>query len=458
MEILSAGAAKTVTGSCHHITIEGQQVVIDAGLFQGGRTLEALNSEPFPFTAGAVDAVVLTHGHLDHVGRLPSLVKAGYSGPIYATRATIEIAGAILRDSVRLQLEDYRRDLRRAKRSGREDQLAPPIYDEGDVEKTLERLKVVEFDQRISLGRGVTATLQPSGHILGSGWLQLESPNARLVASGDLGNRESALQSHATPPPACDVVMVESTYGNRNHRSRGRTAAQFETVIREAIEGGGNVLIPSFALERTQQILYQFSMLEDSGALGGAAIYLDSPMATKMTELYRTRANEFRPDVASELDAGRDPFTPDALTYTVATEASKALNEIDGGSVFIAGSGMMTGGRILHHLKHNLWRPEACLIVVGYQAQGTLGRRLIDGADSVRIFGEDIVVRASIHTVGGFSAHADRDDLLAWLEPTEDATIVLVHGEEDVMHDFAGTLERSDRTVELASFAVPMTF
>ena len=458
MELLSAGAARTVTGSCHLLTLEGQRILIDCGLFQGRRSISARNVEPFPFEAGAVEALLLTHGHLDHVGRLPKLVREGFSGPIYATLATREIVEVILRDAVKIQGEDHARALRKAKRAGREDRVPPPLFDVADVERALTLFRIVEFDTRFEAAPGVQATYRPAGHILGSAWIQLDTPNLRAVASGDLGNRESALQELAPAPPPCDVILIESTYGNRNHRSLEATMAEFESVITDALGHGGNVMIPSFALERTQGVLYQLGRLQRLGRLADTPIFLDSPMATKMTDLYRICANEFRPSIAATLERGEDPFTPDTLTFTVTTEASKALNRRSGEAIIIAGSGMMTGGRILHHLKHNLWRSEAALVIVGYQAHGTLGRLLIDGSERVRIFGEEIVVRAKIHSIGGFSAHADRDDLLAWLEPSEDAKVVLVHGEDDVMASFETTLIKRGREVVIPDHAIPVTF
>jgi metallo-beta-lactamase family protein len=457
MELLSAGAARTVTGSCHLLTLGERRILIDCGLFQGGRALSERNGKPFPFDPASIDAMILTHGHLDHVGRLPKLAREGYSGPVYATRATREVAEVILRDSAKIQFEDHRRALRRARRAGREDEVTPPLYDDTDVDKVMQQFRDIGFDTPLDLAPGIRVTLRPAGHILGSGWIQIDTPDMRLVASGDLGNRESALQEQAAPPPACDVVMIETTYGDRNHRGRAGTEAEFEQVLRAAVARRGKVMIPSFALERTQGVLYQLSRLQASGALPRTPIFLDSPMATKMTDLYRTCANEFRPEVARLLEAGDDPFAPDTLTFTVSTEDSKALNRHQGEAIIVAGSGMMTGGRILHHLKHNLWRPEAALVVVGYQAHGTLGRLLIEGSERVRIFGEEVAVRAEIHTINGFSAHADRDDLLAWLEPTGAARVVMVHGEDRVMDRFADTLRKVGRESVKPDHGVPLT-
>lgn len=445
MKLLSAGAALTVTGSCHLIETRGRRILVDCGLFQGSG-LWALNREPFPFDPATLDAVLLTHGHLDHCGRLPLLVEGGFRGAIHATRATRAITEVILHDAAKLQLEDWERSLRRAeKRGDDEDDVEPPLYVPGDVPKTLAQFRDVSFDAALDLGNGVTATFRPAGHILGSAFVELDTPEGRLVASGDLGNRESALQEDAPLPRECDVVLIETTYADRNHRSLADTIEEFQQVIRTAVEAGGVVMIPSFALERSQVVLYHLAAMMREGRIPRIDVYLDSPMAARMTRLYEQCANEFRPEVAAELAAGRDPFEPPTLKLTVATEESKKLNDLDHSAIVIAGSGMMTGGRILHHLRNQLHKPEASLVVVGFQAQGTLGRRLVDGARRIRIYGTEIEVRGSIHTINGFSAHADRDDLLRWLEGTGGARACLVHGEAGVIESFSARLQEDGR-------------
>lgn len=440
MKLTCAGAARTVTGSCHFLEIEGLNVLVDCGLFQGGSAMEALNYQPFPFEPAALDAVLVTHGHLDHVGRLPLLLKQGYSGPIHCTEPTAEIAKVILRDSARIQEEDYERALRKAIRAGREKQLLPPLYTSAEAEQVIKRFTRVNLDRPHRLAEKVTAVFRPAGHILGSAYIEITGPNGRITFSGDLGNRESALHAPALKPNETDVLVIESTYADRTHPSRAETERMFEEVLVRSFERGGNVLIPSFALERTQQVLALIKNEMDSGTVAGRPVYLDSPMAARMTRLYQRCQNDFLPDVAAALARGEDPFEPHQLTYTVRTEDSKKLNDISGGAVIVAGSGMMTGGRILHHLKHNLWREEASLIIVGYQAEGSLGRALQEGAQRVKIYGEEIVVRARIHTITGLSAHADHDDLMAFIEPADPLGVVLVHGEPEVMDKFAAEL------------------
>lgn len=440
MKLTTAGAARTVTGSSLHLQIDDVNFLVDCGLFQGGSAMEALNREPLPFEPAALDAVLLTHGHLDHVGRLPLLVKQGYGGPIHCTEATAEIAKVILRDSARIQEEDHERALRKARRAGREGEVLPPLYTSADAEAVIERFRAVDFERPHRLSEKVKALFRPTGHILGSAYIEVTGANERITFSGDLGNRESALHATAVRPNETDVLMVETTYADRTHPSRADTEAAFEEVLVRSFARGGNVLIPSFALERTQQVLYLIKREMDSGTVASRPVYLDSPMATRMTRLYQRCQNDFLPEVAAELARGNDPFEPAQMKYTVSSEESKKLNDIEGGAVIVAGSGMMTGGRILHHLKHNLWRGEASVIIVGYQAPGTFGRALQDGAQRVKIYGDDIVVRAQIHTITGLSAHADHDDLMAFIEPAKPSAVVLVHGEPEVMDAFAPQL------------------
>lgn len=445
MNLLSAGAAQTVTGSCHLIELNGLKILIDCGLFQGPRAIDRLNLEPFPFNVNDIDVVLLTHGHLDHIGRLPLLIKQGYDGSVFTIKSTQKIAEVILLDSAKIQLEDFLRKQRRAERSGREKEIEEPLYNSDDVAKTLSRFKTAEFNKALELGKGVKATFSPAGHILGSAFIELDSPNGRVICSGDLGNRESSIQADAGAPRECDAVLIETTYGNRTHRSLEATLHEFGEVLRSSLKSGGKVMIPSFSLERTQAILYNLNQMQRRGEIPKMPIFLDSPMATKMTKFYMECANEFIDEVAQDLRQNKDPFEPNTLRYTVTADESKKINEYKGQAIIVAGSGMMTGGRILHHLKHNLWRKDSSLVVVGYQAHGTLGRRLIDGAHEVRIFGDEIKVRASMHTIGGFSAHADKDDLLAWVKHTGKADIYMVHGESDVMGEFKRTLNNIDR-------------
>lgn len=440
MKLLSAGAALTVTGSCHRIEARGRRILVDCGLFQGNDVAQ-LNQEPFPFDPAEIDAVLLTHGHLDHCGRLPLLVDRGFRGPVHAIHTTREVTEIILHDAAKLQQEDWDRAMRKAGKSPREvGDIEPPLYVPGDIPKTLDLFRDAQFDQALDFGAGVTATFRPAGHILGSAFVEIDTPDGRVIASGDLGNQESAIQEAAAQPRECDAVLIETTYADRAHRSQADTLAEFRTVIQKAVDAGGVVMIPSFALERAQVVLFYINKMMREGQIQNVDVYVDSPMAAKMTRLYEQGTGELKDLVAAELASGRDPFEPPTLKYTVATEESKRLNDLDCCAIIIAGAGMMTGGRILHHLRNQLYKPQASLVVVGYQSQGTLGRRLVDGAKKVRIHGREIDVRASVHTIGGLSAHADRDDLLHWLEGTGQAHAYLVHGEPPVMQGFAQLL------------------
>lgn len=454
--LTSAGAAGTVTGSCHHLEARGTRLVVDCGLFQGPRDLERRNLERFPFEPSRVDAMVLSHAHLDHVGRLPKLIADGFQGPVYAAPGTHDIAEVILRDAAKIAAEDYERSLRRARRAGREDAIDPPPYDEEDVDRAVAAIRTVAFETPFEIG-SLTVTLRPAGHVVGSAWIEIDDGgDGPIVFSGDLGNRESLLHPAPDGPKGARAVVCEATYGDRTHRSREATRAEFRDVLAAAAHGGGRVLIPTFALERTQAVLYEIGRLQRAGEVPQLDVYLDSPMASKMTRAYRTFDDAYREEVEALIRQDVDPFSPPSFTATPHASQSRELNDLDEPLIVLAGSGMMTGGRIVHHLKHFLWKPETQLIVVGYQARGTLGRALVSGAKHVRIFGEEIAVRAGIHTIGGLSAHADQDDLDAWLAGSPGASVHLVHGEPDVMNAYRSHLAQRGYDAHVQENAVPV--
>ena len=449
MHLQSIGAAETVTGSGHYLELGGAKLLIDCGLFQGNDEQEARNHEPFPFEAAALDAVLLTHAHLDHVGRLPLLHRQGFRGPIYCTPPTAGLVATVLLDSARLQQEAYSRELRWARRGGHEAQVQEPLYDEEDVHNTLALLRPqLEFGQTLALGN-LKVRAERAGHILGSAFLVLESGGERIVFSGDLGNRESGLQQDFSLPPEADAALIETTYADRTHRPLDQTVQQFAQVLSQSVRLGGKILIPTFAIERTQVILYTLKKLMDSGEVPRVPVFLDSPMAARATNEYFEYGDELIPEVRDLLRGGEDPFRPSTLHVVTSSQESQRLNRYDGAAIILAGNGMMTGGRIQHHLKHQLWKPSTSLVIVSYQSPSSLGGRIVGGAKEVRIMGEEIAVKAQVHTIGGFSAHADQDDLLTWLDATGKAKVWLVHGEVNVMETFLGVLDARGRVADI---------
>ena len=450
MRVEFHGAAGGVTGSCHLIECGGKQLLIDCGLYQGGRELDEENRESFGFDPAGIDFVLLTHAHLDHCGRLPLLVQRGFRGEIVTTAASRELLRLMLLDAAHLHEEDARRRARHADRRGG---AATPLYTIVDALHTMDFVSLTaRYGVPLRLGPGITATFLDAGHILGSASILLELAEAgvrrRVLFSGDLGNAGRPLLRVADLPPPADAVVMESTYGDRLHRPIAPSIEELYQAITAAFERGGNVVIPSFALERTQELLYCLRAGAESGRLPGTLqVFLDSPMAISATEIF-VRDPECYQSAARELfREGRDPFGLPGLHLTRETSESVALNRITGGAIIIAGSGMCTGGRVRHHLRHNLARHNCAVIFVGFAGRGTLARSIIDGAKSVTLFGEEIPVEARIHTINGFSAHADQAELLRWHAATGAARTFLVHGEPQVMQGLGSHLAAT--TVEM---------
>jgi metallo-beta-lactamase family protein len=428
------GAARSVTGSCHLLRVGEYRVLLDCGQIQGSRLDEELNRVPLP--VGRVDAVVLSHAHIDHSGRLPLLRKQGFTGPIFTHRATAELCAIMLRDAAYLHEKDADWQNKKRRRKG----LAPvvPLYTRDDVSGVLSQFVELDYDAQREILPGVTVTLRNAGHILGAAIVELalreNGTDFRLVFSGDLGYKDAPLMRPPTRIEHADLVLMESTYGNRDHRPFGATLEELRGIFRAAADGGGNVLIPAFAVGRTQDLLFLLSRHYDDFGLGAWRVFLDSPMAIETTQLYWRNPTLQR----AELLAGDGKL---AVTASETSEDSMRINAIERGAIVIAGSGMCSGGRILHHLKHNLWRPECHVVMIGFQAQGTLGRRLVDGAQHVRLWGETIKVAAKIHTVGGLSAHADRAGLVEWYGAFANRPpVCLVHGEPGAQHGLAAAL------------------
>ena len=446
MNITLLGAAGDVTGSAYLVTTDRARVLIDFGMFQGSAALEAMNVLPPQIDAYTLDAVLVTHGHLDHTGRLPLLAKAGYAGPIFATPATVEMTTLILNDSANIQVTDTERANRRRAEEGKEP-LAP-LYDQIDVDDILVLMQPLDYAAPNVVAPGITARIFDSGHMLGSVSMQLEVEDAgarkTVLFSGDIGPAGMPWLRDAETAPFADLIFLESTYGDRNHRSLSATLDEGEAIVGEAATKRGKILVPAFAIGRSQQILYHMAGLFRQGQVDPFPVYLDSPMAIRATRIYAQHPELFDQEATALLRSGRLQQDLETVRVAETVEQSKLINEADGPCMVVASSGMCTGGRILHHLRHNLDRPDTSVIIVGYQAAGTLGRQLVDGADRVRIHGRDIDVNATIHTLGGFSAHAGQRELLNWLEPlaATGPRVVLTHGEDRGRNALAREIRR----------------
>jgi len=441
MRISFHGADRGVTGSCHLVECGGHQILIDCGMYQGGRELTEENAEPFGFDPAAIDFLLLTHAHLDHCGRIPLLVKRGFRGEVITTAASVELAQLVMLDAAGLQEEEARYQKRRARRLGRNHRKeAEPLYTIPDALHCLEFFgRRAGYGQAMQLAKGIHVTFIDAGHILGSAciFLELEEGNRRhrLLFSGDLGYNGRAILRDPASPPAADTVVMETTYGDRLHKQLQPSIDELYQAVNETVKRGGNVVIPTFALERAQEILYYLREGVESGRLERHAnVFLDSPMAISATQIFERHPECFDAQTLKLSNHKGDPFDLPGLHFTRETSESMAINQMHGGAVIMAGSGMCTGGRVRHHLKHNIGNRRNSIVFVGYAAQGTLARRIIDGHEEVRIFGETIPVNASIHTIGGFSAHADQAELLDWHQKTGQPKITfLVHGEDRSM-------------------------
>ncbi len=456
MKISFHGADREVTGSCHLVECNGRRLLIDCGMFQGGRRLAEENAADFGFDPARIDHLLLTHAHLDHCGRIPLLAKRGFRGEIITTAASRELARLVLLDAAHLQEEEAEYQARKmARQRGHHyRQWVEPLYTVLDALNSLDYFgRTARYGQPLDIAPGIRATFINAGHILGSACVLLEleeqGRRRRVLFSGDLGYSGRPLLQDPAPPPAADVVVMETTYGDRLHKPLQPSIEELYEAIEDTFRRGGNVVIPTFALERAQELLYFLHEGVRQGRLPGAMqVFLDSPMAISATEIFRHHLDCLKPGAVKRFGAGEDPFAVPGLHFTRETAQSMAINQIGGGAVIMAGSGMCTGGRVRHHLKHNLWRRDSSIVFVGYAARGTLARIIIDGARTVRLFGEEIPVRARIYTIGGFSAHADRDELLAWYRHTgRPRHTILVHGEDQAMRRFAARLPDSTRVV-----------
>jgi metallo-beta-lactamase family protein len=445
MRIHFHGATGDVTGSAYHVITKDASILVDCGMFQGRKQEKEKNRRDAKLEGGRLDAVLLTHGHLDHVGRLPILTRRGYDGPILATRPTIELATLILRDSLSLQKSDLKRENKRRELDG----LAPlePLFEEADVRRLKPLVRSIKYNQTIDVAPNIKARFVDAGHVIGSASIELtvqENGQKKVVVfSGDLGPRGAPLLNDPAPFTEADAVLVESTYGDRNHKSLHETAIEGREIIARAIEKRAKILVPVFAIGRTQVLLYLLAGAFRRKTLKPFPIFLDSPMAIEATQVYR-RNQELFDDEAKEMIASGELRR--SLQYAHACpkpKDSQALNNVEGPCLIMAGNGMCSGGRIMNHLKQNLHLEDTAILIVGFQSPGTLGRQLVDGAKSVRMFGEKISVRASVHTMGGFSAHAGQNDLLEWVARVAPSRprVIITHGEDRARQVFSDLIE-----------------
>lgn len=421
------GAAGTVTGSMHLLEADGHRVLLDCGLFQGLKALRLRNWRDFPFDAGRLDAVVLSHAHIDHSGALPLLVRRGYRGPIFCTAATVDLLGVLLPDSAHLQEEDAERANRRGYSKHKP---ALPLYTAADADQALAQLRPVGSGQLFPVAGDIAATYRCAGHILGAATVEVHlGTDSRVVYSGDLGRYGRPLLPDPEPVPLADVLLLESTYGDRTH-AKG-TGEALASVVRDAAQRGGALLIPAFVVDRTQEVLWLLQRLEEEGRIPELPVYVDSPSATEVTEIYRRHPEDLDAESRRDIASGNDPLRTKRCTFCRTVEASKRLNDLRGPIIIVSASGMATGGRILHHLQHRLPDARNTVLLVGYQAAGTRGRSLQDGAKTLRMFGADVPVRARVETIHGLSAHADQLEILRWLGGFQHPPrqTYLVHGE-----------------------------
>lgn len=455
MTIQFLGATQEVTGSCHLLTIGDKQVLLDCGLIQGGKADELRNHEPFAFDPKTIHAVVLSHAHIDHSGRLPLLAKLGFDGPIYTQKATAELCAVMLKDAAMLQERDAQRQNK--KRAKKDMQLIQPLFDNHDVEKAVSQFVLLEYDALSPIVENVSATLLDAGHILGSAIVELllgiGDEQKKLVFSGDLGRAGMPILRDPTLIDTADLVLMESTYGNRLHRSWDETIAELKQIFAKTItHSQGNILLPAFSVGRAQELLYLFHIYAKEWDLSRWKICLDSPMAIEATRVYLNNYPIMDEDFKrfTRMHPGQHPLLSN-VEFTQSTDESMELNHIHKGLIIIAGSGMCNGGRIRCHLEHNLWRPECDVIICGFQAEGTPGRALVDGHEELTINGHSVKVAATLHTIGGLSAHADQAELLRWYYHFKDRPpLVLVHGETQAQQGLVDTIKQDKSTAPKA--------
>ncbi len=441
MRVEFLGGVRTVTGSATLLEVGPLKCLIDCGMFQGGKGLEERNRDLRPYRPEKLSCVLLTHAHIDHSGLIPKLVKEGFRGKVICTQATLDLCEVLLRDSGHIQEMEAEWENRKSQRAGRKETF--PLYSARDAERSISYFSPVHYDEMISLADGIRVRFQDAGHILGSAmielWAEEEGEERKLVFSGDLGSSGQPLVRDPYQMKEGDILFLESTYGNRLHKSREETVEELLKIVQEAIAHQAKVIIPSFAVERTQDIIYTLSELNRKGLIPSIPVYIDSPLAISATEIFKRNTDCFDEETKSLLSEGENPLELPGIIYTRTIEESKAINEDTRPGLILSASGMCDSGRIKHHLKHHLWREESHIVFIGYQGEGTIGRRIVDGAKTVRLFGEEIAIRAHIHTLGGFSAHADQKGIMEWLSHFENPRleVFVVHGEEKISMELA---------------------
>ena len=459
MKVTFLGAAKTVTGSNYLVEGAGKKFLVDCGMYQGSAADELENSDPFAFDVNEIDFMLLTHAHIDHSGRIPKLYNEGYRNPIYATKATCDLCSIMLPDSGHIQEMEIEWQNRKRLRKG--EKPLPPLYTAEDAAKSIKIFSPVKYDQIIELDENIHVRFNDAGHMLGSSiievWINENGKQHKIVFSGDIGNNDIPLLSSPTMIEDADFLVMESTYGDRLHIRNDDKAEMFLNIVYETLEKGGTVVIPSFAVGRTQEILYELNKIKEEehsedfykkyNKLMTIPVFVDSPLAISATEVFRENMDLFDDETQAMIKSGDNPLEFPGLKFTRTAEESKELNTMDDSSIIISASGMCEVGRIKHHLKHHLWDPNSTILFVGYQAPGTLGRKIVEGAKNVRIFGEDIAVNARIEYIEGYSGHADQEWLMNFVYSfiTKPKHIFLVHGEPQAQVVLKGKIESEAR-------------